>query len=119
MINKQGYKLIIGWATTSVWTGPFYPNASSSLYVENPPSPLPPVNLTTQLVCGDPYYPFFDEISQSYVGACLFNIFDDPYEYNNIAKKHPDIVKQLSTRMKYFTNNAFNPDRGTVTVMSW
>ena len=30
---------------------------------------------------------------------CLFNVIEDPCEFNNIASKHADIVKKMVTRL--------------------
>ena len=35
---------------------------------------------------------------------CLFNIAQDPCEYNDLSEKFPDILQQMVVRMKYYEN---------------
>ncbi len=46
-------------------------------------------------------------------GGCLFNIFADPTEHNDIAAANPDIVKAMMARIVELQTTAFGPDRGT------
>ena len=75
-----------------MWTGPFYPNASSFPYQDN------------THYCGDPNPPFNN-------GTCLFNVFDDPTEHNDIAAQNPDIVKQMGERLAAIQATVFSPHR--------
>ena len=109
--DEEGYKLIIGSFTDGIRTSPFWPNADS-YYGEF-------VDLT---YCGDngnnQIPPEFDETTQSYHGACLYNIFSDPSETNNIASAHPEIVSRLSVRMVALAQTIFAPNRGAPTALS-
>lgn len=112
LIDDKGYKLIIGNTYDAFWQGPFYPNATSYYLTINP---------KYQLNCGGTSrgsYPYFNEATQSFQDACLFNILSDPTEHNNIARQNPDIVKRLSLRMKEINATAFNPNRGSPTFLS-
>jgi arylsulfatase B len=46
-------------------------------------------------------------------GGCLFNIFDDPTEHNDIAATNPEIVQELYARILEIQKTAFSPDRGS------
>ncbi len=39
----------------------------------------------------------------------LFNLWDDPYEKNNLAEKHPDRVKELRAKLAVFAKEAVPP----------
>ena len=45
--------------------------------------------------------------------GCLFNIFDDPTEHNDIAATNPDVVAALQARITAAQKTAFTPNRGT------
>lgn len=112
LINKDGFKLIIGSSQDTIHTSPFYPN-SSYTWSESDPS--------TRTTCGgslDGAYPIFDEENQTYTGACLYNIFSDPYEYYDISSQYPEVVSSLSVRMKALTDGAYSPNRGTSSALS-
>ena len=112
LINKDGFKLIIGSSQDTIHTSPFYPNSSYTWSQTDP---------ATQTYCGGSLggaYPIFDTENQTYTGACLYNIFDDPYEYNDISSQYPEIVSSLSVRMKELTDRAYSPDRGKSTSLS-
>ena len=85
LIRSDGYKLIIRVSHQNVWTGPKYPNASTAW-------PNTPED------CGDM--------------GCLFNVFDDPSEYHNIAASHPNIVSAMRERIAYHNSTMYRPDRG-------
>jgi len=40
---------------------------------------------------------------------CLFNIVDDPCEYNNIADQHPEIVDELTAKLDKFKESMVDP----------
>jgi len=85
-IRADGYKLLLGKIQSAFWTGPSYPNAS--------------VYPTGHEDCG--------------TAGCLFNVFDDPSEYNEISAAHPAIVKDLQARIDDASATVFNPSRGKV-----
>jgi arylsulfatase B len=86
LIRADGYKLLIGEIGQNIWTGPLYPNKSTS-WVDTP------------YKCGNP--------------GCLFNIIDDPTEHNEISAAHPDIVKAMYARILELQKTVFFPNRGT------
>lgn len=99
VIDREGYKLIIGISSDSFFQGPFYPNSSSNVDAES----------DIQLDCGgeSPVYP--------YSGACLFNVFDDPTEHVNLAATNPSKVSELVEKIKELNDNTFSPNRGSRT----
>jgi hypothetical protein len=113
MIDTNGYKIIVGMQYENIHQSPFYPN-SSFIWSESDVE-------YQDWTCGggeNVDWPVFDEIKQTYVGACLYNILTDPGEYNNIASLHPEIVQQLSIEMNEMSKTAFNPNRGITTSFS-
>ena len=80
------YKLLTGNIEYSVWTGPQYPNTST-----------PHDNIHIREKCGD---------------GCLFNIKEDPDEYDNLASKMPDILAQMQKKLSKYQATYFNPNRG-------
>ena len=42
--------------------------------------------------------------------VCLFNINDDPCEYNNVASKYPDLVKIMQIRLEKYKATAVPPE---------
>jgi len=83
------WKLLIGPIDQNGWTGPFYPNVTtnwaSSLAIER---------------CGEE--------------GCLFNVYDDPTEHQDVASQHPAIRLQLRERIREIQQTVFSPNRGTV-----
>ena len=91
------YKLIVGPKNKgyevgqNVITGPLFPNRSHIL--------LP--DLEYAKICNrDPS------------SGCLFNIFDDPSEYNNLANSQPDIFIQLLARIDELQEGVYSQKRG-------
>ena len=82
VIRNDGFKLLLGNVENNWWTGPVYPNSTT----------YP----TGHYNCG---------------GGCLFNIFDDPTEHNEISAQHPDVVAQLAKVVK--AQRVYSPDRGS------
>jgi len=83
------WKLLIGPIDQNGWTGPVYPNITtnwnSGLSIER---------------CG--------------AQGCLFNIYDDPTEHQEISAQHPEIQQQLRERIREIQQTVFSPARGTV-----
>jgi arylsulfatase B len=94
LVRADGYKLIIGETGQNIWTGPQYPNKSTSWD-------------DTPYRCGVPSTPPRGK------GGCLFNIFDDPTEHNDIAADHADIVAEMYARILELQTTAFGPERGS------
>jgi len=86
------YKLLIGDVYQAVWTGPLYPNTSSN-WVDTP------------LSCGDPL--------KTPGAGCLFDVYADPTEHNNIASSNPTIVNAMRQRMQEIQATVFAPNRGS------
>ena len=80
------YKIITGDIGNSAWTGPQFPNATTT---------SKEVQITVHC----------DE-------GCLFNIKEDPYEYKNLAKEMPDVLAQMQKKLQKYQATYFNPDRG-------
>ena len=81
------YKIITGTLRYSIYTGPQFPNKTST-----------PKVIHTPYDCGD---------------GCLFNIKQDPDEYNNLAKTMPDMLKTMQKKLQDYQATYFNPDRGS------
>ena len=95
LIRADGWKLLIGNVSQSFWQGPLYPNVTSeklndtnSLYVD----------------CGIP--------SNNDPSGCLFDLWNDPNEHENVASLYPDIVLSLFQRMQSLQKTVFSPNRG-------
>lgn len=67
-IINGSYKMIMGVQSYGFWTSPNYPNASTDHSKEK------------EVDCGD---------------GCLFDIVDDPSEYEDLARKMPEKLAQL------------------------
>ena len=81
------YKIITGNVAHSTWTGPQFPNSTTT---------SKQINVSEN--CGD---------------GCLFNIKEDPYEYENLATKMPDVLAQMQKKLQKYQATYFNPDRGS------
>jgi len=83
------WKLLVGPVSQNGWTGPTYPNITTNWNsggsIEH---------------CGD-------------VG-CLFNIFDDPTEHNEVGEANSAIRTQLRERITELQKSVFSPDRGKI-----
>ncbi len=86
VIRSDGWKLVVGVTHQNVWTSPQYPNASTKW--DNTPAD-----------CGDT--------------GCLYNVFTDESEYNNVASENPDIVTALRARIAHYNSTVYRPNRGT------
>jgi len=86
VILNTGYKLLFGQQTQSSWTGPVSPN--STIWDA-------------------------DNDKHDCSKGCLFDVFHDPTEHDEISAQHPDIVKDLLARIQDAQKHVFSPDRGT------
>ena len=79
-----------------MWTGPQYPNHTG-------PQPNP---LNTDFItdCGP--------------RGCLYNVFTDPTEHQNIVDQHPALVDEMLARLDLLNQTLFSPDRGNETIQS-
>ena len=79
------YKIITGRNRFSIYTGPQSPNKTTKAY-------------DIPFDCKD---------------GCLFNIKQDPYEYNDLVKSMPDMLKTMQKKLQVYQATYFNPDRGS------
>ena len=93
LVRADGWKLLIGETGQNIWTGPQYPNKSTSW------NDVP-------YHCGVPSSPPDGK------GGCLFNILTDPTEHDDVAADHPDIVAEMYARLLELQATAFGPNRG-------
>ena len=82
------YKIITDTVSSSVWTGPQFPNTTTT---------SKQVRVTEQ--CGD---------------GCLFNIKEDPNEYDYLANKMPTVLGDMQEKLAKYQKTYFDPDRGKV-----
>ena len=85
LIREDGYKLIIGTTHQNVWTGPQYPNASTK----------------------------WPNTANDCTNGCLYNVFTDTTEHNDVASTYPDIVTSMRARISELNATMYRPDRGT------
>mmetsp|Transcript_71012 Transcript_71012/g.125817 ORF Transcript_71012/g.125817 Transcript_71012/m.125817 type:complete len:699 (-) Transcript_71012:9-2105(-) len=92
------YKLIVGVNPNAVWTGTISPNNT------NPPHDEKGWD-SVEVDCGD---------AAENVTGCLFNIWDDPSERENLAKSpaHQGILFTLQRRYLEIASTVYDPDRG-------
>jgi arylsulfatase B len=95
LVRADGWKLLIGETGQNIWTGPYYPNASTKW------DDVP-------YHCGVPSSPPVGK------GGCLFNVLSDPNEHDDVAAQHPDIVQEMYARILELQATAFSPNRGVV-----
>ncbi len=101
IVRGDGYKLLIGATGQNVWTGRFYPNASTSW------SDVP-------YHCGIPANGSAPAVGR---GGCLFNVATDPTEHAELDVSTPanaKIVAELFAALRAEDAGTFTPDRGTV-----
>lgn len=105
LISGQ-YKLLLGPANKNfhvgqdVLTGPFYPNITMGIPELHPK------------VCNR--QPIVSEggSGSSHEGGCLYDIFADPSETNNLAASHSNIFLQMLQRLDEIQTTTYSPDRG-------
>ena len=88
VITSDGFKGIIGVTHQNIWTSATYPNRSTSW--DN-----------TGYDC-----------SATKAGICLFNVFTDPTEHDDIAISNPAKAQELLARIAAHNATLFTPDRG-------
>eukprot|EP00911_Craspedida_sp_UC1_P002924 UC1_evm6s2133 len=89
------YKVITGKQAMDGWTGPRYPNNTGPQ-----PSYLP---LGWVGDCGN---------------GCLYDIFADPTEHNDLGRLQPELLRNMTTRLQVLNAGNFNPDRGTPDIVA-
>jgi arylsulfatase B len=90
----DGYKLLLGDVNPGFWQARTFPNSSAS-------------GNFTRLECGDPA-----ATGAARGPGCLFNVFSDPYETNDLASAYPHIVEELRARIAEEQATVYSPDRG-------
>jgi len=70
---QANYKLITESVPFAVWTGPVYPNKTTTIEGQ-----LVHLNCTA---------------------GCLFDLVNDPNEYNDVSAKYPDVVTNMKNRL--------------------
>lgn len=95
VIDVDGWKLLIGDIDPAFFQGEVYPNSTSAAHEPH-------------LVCGDP-----DAGGAARGPGCLFNVFTDPSETNDVAAANPARVKALRRRITELQATVYNPDRGS------
>jgi arylsulfatase I/J len=101
IVRGDGYKLMIGATGQNIWTGKYYPNASTSW------NDVP-------YHCGVPANGSTPAIGK---GGCLFNILDDPTEHHELDVTTPanaKIVAELFAELSAVDATTFTPNRGKV-----
>ena len=93
--SADGYKLLLGDVNPAFWQGPVFPNASTG-------------GNFSALSCGDP-----NASGKARGPGCLFNIYSDPYETNDLAGAYPHIVAELRKRIAEAQATVYNPNRGS------
>lgn len=91
LIRSDGWKLLRDAVNMDVYTGPFYPNATTARYPWN----------NTARNCGQLPNP-----------TCLFNVFADPGEHAERSADEPAIVAQMAARIAELQATVFSPMRG-------
>ena len=97
LVDKDGWKVLVGNQTQVLWTGPFYPNKTGA-------QPSYPAEPEFNVDCGE--------------RGCLFNVFADETEHHDVAGE-PDkaaILTTLLNRLAELNKSFFNPNRGEPTT---
>ena len=84
VIRADGFKVLVGSLDNAVWQGAFYPNASTSWRNT-------PVNCS---------------------GGCLYNVFADPSELDDLAASQPAVLAEMLARVADLQAGVYSPMRG-------
>lgn len=87
VIQKDGWKLVVGQTHQNIWTSPHYPNKTTNW-------------ANDAMDCS---------------AGCLYNVFDDPTEHNEVSKSNPAKVSELLARIQFYNSTVFKPNRGNDT----
>ena len=90
------YKYLEGLQLQTYHQGPAFPNASSAPYGSL-------IDPKLWKFCGNGAHPLLQK-------PCLFNIFDDPTEQNNLAEAQPEKVKEMRERLNKHRASHFDRD---------
>mmetsp|Transcript_43826 Transcript_43826/g.103630 ORF Transcript_43826/g.103630 Transcript_43826/m.103630 type:complete len:536 (+) Transcript_43826:74-1681(+) len=94
------YKIIVGMEWFNLWPGEYYPTEEDETH--RPSAPGHGMNYT--LNCGKT--------------GCLFNVFDDPHEKNNLASAQPALLETMRSRLHHLNKGFYNPNRGKESTMA-
>eukprot|EP01004_Peranema_trichophorum_P003008 NODE_2023_length_1714_cov_63.798869_g1728_i0.p1 GENE.NODE_2023_length_1714_cov_63.798869_g1728_i0~~NODE_2023_length_1714_cov_63.798869_g1728_i0.p1 ORF type:complete len:536 (+),score=114.99 NODE_2023_length_1714_cov_63.798869_g1728_i0:55-1608(+) len=96
---QGNWKLVTGVQPMTGWQGPQYPNKT-----------------------GDrPWFPnvkFLNHWEYDCGSGCLYDVFADPTEHNNLADQYPDRVKSMKSRLDELNQKDFHPDRGSEDIQA-
>jgi arylsulfatase I/J len=95
LIRADGFKLLLGQIDGGFWQGPTYPNTSGW-----------PAWQT--LDCGQ----LNASGDAGASGGCLFDVFADPNEHNDIAAQFPAVVAEMRARIAALQLQVYSPLRG-------
>eukprot|EP00605_Chrysophyceae_sp_TOSAG23-4_P001295 GSChrysophyteH1.ASY1.ANO1.1409.1 assembled CDS len=96
LINENFYKILLGPENKNfrvdqdILTGALFPNRTSVVIPELHPK-----------TC-----------SREASSGCLYNVFDDPSEENNLAEKMPDLFAEMLERLDEIQSTVYSPIRG-------
>ena len=91
LIRADGFKLLTDLLSMNVHTGPLYPNATTAAHPWR----------NDNLDCGQLPNP-----------TCLFNVFVDETEQEELHASRPDVVAEMAARMTEISRTLFSPWRG-------
>ena len=114
ILRNDGFKLLLGHVGDPVWQGPVCEQragrrararagASPLRFLTDPL--LPPRADPNKTVPVRP--PSYDCSA-----GCLFNVFDDPHELNDVAAANPAVVAELKARVAALEKTVWSPWRG-------
>jgi hypothetical protein len=86
------YKLMLGTFHFAAWTGPEWPNSSSTSFAAN-----------------NSHW----DVTADCRAGCLYDLRADPNEHTNLASAEPALVAHLRARLEAINRTAFSPDRGS------
>jgi hypothetical protein len=106
-IIEPPYKLLLGDVGIPLWTSTTSPNSTDAAAGSTPTRQMGEASM---LRCGDP----MNVVSRGGGTGCLFNIFDDPSEYKNLAADpaHNATVARLRDAIAEAQKTAVTPGRG-------
>jgi arylsulfatase B len=84
---SHGVGLVGGPTDQNGWTGPVFPNASSG---KDGAGGLP-------------------ELPADCSNGCLYNIYDDPTENNELSASHPDVLKSILATITALNASVYRP----------
>lgn len=108
-LRVGSYKVIQGTLFNGIWDGWYGPsgreNNTLQYMFENKSLKKPEVN--SELLC----HKKCKNVTACFPGnsPCLFNVDEDPCEFNNLADQKPDILNTLLRRLSFYKKSAVRP----------